>query len=89
MKRFMSPAGMSCRQAAKVLQTHIDGELDPERAALIEAHLDACRDCGLEADTYLEIKAALSREQLNLPEETIKKLRSFGEQLARGEEREA
>ena len=86
MKRWMKgPAGLSCREVAKVLQTHIDGELDSERAAVVQAHLDACLDCGLEADTYQEIKAALGRESLNLPDETISKLKSFGEQLARGE----
>ncbi len=86
MKRWIPMGnGMSCRQAAKTIQAYIDNELDDDRSALLERHLDACRDCGLELDTYEEIKAALGRQSFELPNETIERLRNFGNELALGE----
>lgn len=86
MKKWIPMGGgMSCRQAAKVIQSYIDNELDAERTTLLEVHLDACRDCGLELDTYEEIKAALARRSFELPNATIERLRNFSNELALGE----
>ena len=51
----------SCRRIAKRLQTFLDGELDTASAATVARHLEACRRCGLEADTYERVKASLTR----------------------------
>lgn len=85
MQRWIPMNGLSCRQAAKVLQTYLDGELDGDRASKLEIHLDACLDCGLEADTYREIKGALARQSRTLPEDSLSKLREFGDRLVNGE----
>jgi len=86
MKRWLTrPDEMSCRQAAKVLQSFLDGELDSDRSSSLEHHLEACRDCGLELETYEEIKAALSRRSFELPPDVMQRLRRFGDEIALGE----
>ncbi|MEL7207926.1 MAG: zf-HC2 domain-containing protein [Actinomycetota bacterium] len=70
-----------CRAVARRLQSYLDGELDERRRAAIAAHLDACRDCGLEAEAYLEIKGALGRTRRPVDPSAIDRLRRFGESL--------
>lgn len=59
--RLHRKAGISCARVHDLVQSYLDGELEdgPERDRLIE-HLDRCRPCGVEAETYERIKAALS-----------------------------
>ena len=80
------PGGMSCHQVGEVLQQYLDGHIDAERTSRIEAHLEACRRCGMEAETYARIKATLATQRSDVPEESVDRLREFGERLARGEE---
>ena len=81
------PGGMSCHQVGEVLQQYLDDELDDaERAARIHEHLEECRRCGMEAETYERIKATIAAERPDLPADSIERLREFGERLARGEE---
>lgn len=77
---------MSCHEVAEVLQAHLDGHVDEHTARRIEQHLDDCRRCGLEAETYERIKAALAAQRDELPADSVARLREFGERLARGEE---
>ncbi len=80
------PGGMSCHQVGEVLQQYLDGHIDPDRARRIEAHLDECRRCGMEADTYERIKSTLAAQRPEVPAEAVDRRREFGERLARGEE---
>jgi anti-sigma factor RsiW len=73
----------SCRQVARVLQSYLDDQLDEVAAARVARHLEDCRRCGLEAATYVELKAALARRAGPVPEETVQRLRRFGEELTR------
>ena len=75
---------LSCAQVGKVLQSYLDAELDDETARKVAEHLEDCRRCGLEADTYEELKAALLRGAA-VEEEPVDRLRAFGRRLARGE----
>lgn len=79
--RRKAPA--NCREVGRVLQTFLDGELRDSDAKLVAAHLDECRACGLESDSYDRIKAALAQP---MPEgadpEAIERLREFGRNLA-------
>ena len=74
---------VNCREVGKVLQTYLDGELQDSDAGLVAAHLDECRECGLESATYDRIKAALAQP---MPEgtdpEAIDRLRRFGRDLS-------
>lgn len=80
------PGGMSCHQVGEVLQQYLDGYIDAERADRIDSHLDECRRCGMEADTYQRIKSTLAAQRSDVPAESIDRLRRFGDRLARGEE---
>jgi len=76
---------LSCSEVGRLLQRFLDGELadDVEVEALSE-HLDECRRCGLEADTYRKIKMSLAHRRVPVPPESVARLREFGDQLARG-----
>lgn len=73
---------ISCRQLAPVLQAYLDGQVDDTDIELIKEHLDACRDCGLEAETYEQLKTALSRHKPAVPSDTLERLRAFSHTLA-------
>jgi len=76
---------MSCPEVGRLLQSFLDDELSDE--AEIESlaqHLEECKRCGLEADTYQKIKDALASRQAPVPQESVDRLREFGERLAEG-----
>lgn len=75
---------MSCAEVGAVLQQYLDGELDATTSPLVEAHLELCRRCGLEASIYTDVKQALA-QQGQLPEASVRRLREFGERIAHGE----
>jgi anti-sigma factor RsiW len=76
---------LSCHQVGEVLQTYLDRELDDGTAAKVAAHLEDCRRCGLELETYEALKASLQRGPAGLADDPVTRLRAFGERLARGE----
>lgn len=80
------PGGIDCRQVGALLQHYLDGHIDADRARRIEAHLEQCRRCGMEAETYARIKAPLAAHRPDVPAESIDRLRQFGARLARGED---
>ena len=71
----------SCRQVGRNLQTYLDGHADELSARRIAHHLERCRRCGMEADAYTAIKAALSRQRQALDPATVRRLRDFGTRL--------
>ena len=77
---------LDCHEVGELLQQYLDAHIDHERARLIEAHLEHCRRCGLEAETYRRIKDSLAAQAPDVPQDAIARLRDFGEQLARGEQ---
>jgi anti-sigma factor RsiW len=82
--RFLR-SNADCRAVGRRLQSYLDGELDDRRCDDIAAHLEACRDCGLELKTYQEVKESLSREQPPVAADMLDRLRSFGDDLVTGE----
>lgn len=78
--------GLTCHEVGEILQQYLDGHIDADRAGRIEIHLEECRRCGLEAETYDRIKATLAAQRPEIPEESLNRLRAFGKQLARGDE---
>jgi len=72
---------LSCRQVGRLVQGYLDGETDEETAAKVAAHLEDCKRCGLDAQTYREIKAALARNAPGDLDESVGRLREFGESL--------
>lgn len=78
------PGGLSCRKVGKVLQTHLDGELDEARRRKVAAHLDECERCGLEAEVLDGVRAALRGRRDRLPVATATALREFSDRLVNG-----
>ena len=76
---------LTCAEVAEVLQSYLDDELDDHTARKGHDHLEHCRRCGMEAHIYEELKAALQRGPDGLSEEPVRRLREFGERLARGD----
>lgn len=77
---------MECREVGQLLQHYLDGYVDDDRSRRIAEHLEECRRCGLEAETYERIKSALARRRADVPAESVERLRQFGERLASGDE---
>jgi anti-sigma factor RsiW len=84
--RRSSDGPMDCHQVGELMQYYLDGQIDDERARRIEEHLEDCRRCGLELETYERIKASLASRRGEVPDESIERLREFARRLARGEE---
>ena len=80
-RRSAAWATASCFEVARALQSFLDGETDELTAARISRHLEHCRRCGLEARTYLEIKAALARRMPVVDELAVERLRAFATRL--------
>ncbi|MBI2168537.1 MAG: zf-HC2 domain-containing protein [Actinobacteria bacterium] len=73
---------LTCREVGRVLQAHLDGEIEHQKAQAVATHLNGCAGCGLEADVYSEIKAALRRQAGELAPDAVERLRRFGEHLS-------
>lgn len=73
---------MSCRQAARVIQSYLDGETDVETGRAVATHLELCRQCGMKAATYEAIKAALAHQAPATDREAVARLADFVEELA-------
>ncbi len=81
MRRRGGGEEATCAEVARVLQSYLDGHVDEVTARRVARHLDACRRCGLEAQTYGAIKDALGRRRTDVDAEALERLRSFGERL--------
>lgn len=85
IRRLMGTAPeLSCRQLGRLLQRYLDDELDDDSAEKVAAHLNDCRRCGLEAETYEALRVSLQRGPAGLADEPVARLREFGNRLARG-----
>ncbi|NUR29929.1 MAG: zf-HC2 domain-containing protein [Catenulispora sp.] len=71
---------MECWRVSRVVQSYLDGHTDAVTARRVREHLEVCRRCGLEAETYRAIIDALA--QNGRPAETaLDRLRAFGDGL--------
>jgi hypothetical protein len=84
-RRLRPHAPMRCAEVARVLQRYLDGETDEETLRLVAGHLEDCRRCGLEAETYTALKQAAHRAGTPPPQEPIARLRAFAEELVAGD----
>ncbi|MGH2706084.1 MAG: zf-HC2 domain-containing protein [Actinomycetota bacterium] len=65
-----------------LLQSYLDGEVDEISARRITHHLEACRDCGLEAETFARLRRSLRRLERPVDPEALERLRSFVRELS-------
>lgn len=76
---------LSCPEVGRSLQRFLDDELaNNVEIELLAAHLEECKRCGLEADVYRRIKDAIEHRRHDVPEESVQRLREFGQRLAKG-----
>jgi len=69
---------MDCPEVMRWLQAYIDEEVpDPAKGRLIASHLDACGGCGLEAETFKELKNALCRMDPQVDVARLQRLKNF------------
>lgn len=85
MRTWWRRRALMCPEVGRTLQAYLDGRVDDDWAARVEAHLAHCRRCGMEAKTYSDLKEALSRREMALRKDTLENLRDFATRLASGE----
>lgn len=73
---------VKCHELGKVLQSYLDGDLEPDFANKIATHLEKCRKCGLDLETYQRIKDSLASQLPEVDPEAIARLRQFGNELS-------
>jgi anti-sigma factor RsiW len=75
-----------CYRVARVLQSYLDGEVTPPTAHAVEEHLEECRRCGLEAEAYLSIKAAIAAgggsDAAKVDPDAVARLTAFARELS-------
>lgn len=76
------PRDPECHTVGEVLQAFLDGELGPEDAEIVAAHLEHCERCGIEASTISQVVDAIKRQRPDLDPELINRLAGFVERLA-------
>ena len=79
---FRRRGGSRCVEIGRRIQTYLDGGLDPAAAAKVAQHLDACRRCGLTADDFRRLTAALAEASVPLPAEPLQRLQALAADLA-------
>jgi anti-sigma factor RsiW len=83
--RRVTDGPLSCAEVAELLQQYLDDESDEVTAGRVAAHLDDCERCGVEADVYRDIKAALARRRAPLADVSVRRLRQFGDRIVAGD----
>ena len=53
---------MNCNEAAPLLPTYSDGELDPMQSAEVEKHLLTCAECAARRDERVALSARIKRD---------------------------
>lgn len=71
----------SCMEVGRALQSYLDGNVDDVTARRVARHLEMCRRCGLEAQTYTAINEALARGGRDVDPAAVARLQAFGTQL--------
>lgn len=72
----------TCQEVALRLQTFLDEELDNALMSEIQEHLDACIDCGYEAEVYRELKKDISSVAVPADSDAIARLKDFSSRIA-------
>jgi anti-sigma factor RsiW len=72
-----------CLRVSRALQRYLDGQATGTTTARVAEHLEQCRRCGLQADTYRAIKKALrAGPDGAVDPDALARLREFSATLA-------
>ena len=83
--RSRTPAPMGCREAARKIQSYLDGRLEEAEAGRVADHLEVCRRCGLDAATFRSIKATLAGAAAEPDAHAVDRLQAFARSLEGGQ----
>ena len=73
---------IECMRVGRLLQSYLDGELDDEQgAAMVARHLEACRRCGLAADSIEELKTRTARLRRDPDPEQVQRIERVIDEL--------
>ena len=73
----MTGEGLRCIDVVELLTDYLEGALDPDTAAAVEAHLDRCPPCVTYLDQLRATVAALGRVgAASLPPESVRELQA-------------
>lgn len=78
---------MDCRAVGRLLQSFLDGAVEDTRAVAVANHLDECRECGLNAESYRWLKAAVAAAARADDPGQVQRVRAFAEELISGQGR--
>jgi anti-sigma factor RsiW len=89
MRRWWSRRGrndeLTCQQVGELVQSFLDDQLDEATARRLTRHLDMCRVCGMEVDTFRAITKALRDRNQLTDEAALARLHDFAHRLTRSE----
>ncbi|MEX2532808.1 MAG: zf-HC2 domain-containing protein [Nitriliruptoraceae bacterium] len=77
------PPEPDCHEVGAVLQAYLDGELGPQDAELVTAHLAHCERCQIESVTVERVVEAIRQQRPDLDAEPIDRLTGFVDRLMR------
>lgn len=77
------PPKPDCHEVGAVLQAYLDGELGPQDAEHVAAHLVHCERCKIESVTIERVLEAIRQQRPDLDPEPIARLAGFVDRLTR------
>ncbi len=77
------PPDPECHEVGAVMQAYLDGELGPQDAELVAAHLEHCERCQIESATVERVVEAIKQQRPDLDLEPIERLAGFVDRLTR------
>ncbi len=66
-----------CHEVARVLQAFLDGELGPDNAEKVAAHLAHCEPCDIESNTVDAVRDAIRAQRPDIDVDELGRLESF------------
>jgi anti-sigma factor (TIGR02949 family) len=77
------PDEPDCHEVARVLQSFLDGELGPEDAEKVAAHLALCEPCDIESSTVEAVRDAIRVQRPDIDTGDLARLERFVDEIDR------
>jgi hypothetical protein len=74
-----------CRETYEHIQEIVDGEMTPSKAKHLQAHLDACEGCEVEAEVLRGLKEAIARVGQQTDAQCVQRLDDLARRLCSGQ----
>ena len=78
------PDEATCAEAMRAMQAWLDGMVAEPEHTRVRRHLETCRRCGLEADTYRVIRASLRSRGRRVDPAAHRRLQAYVDDLTGG-----